>query len=1170
MGRASTPLKVLSNGDLRAFTEAEERYLAFEAGRYFSGLDSSDGGLLTASSTNAVTNNVSVGGFVNSEYDQSVGGRGTLTTTETQHPLYQNLQLSSARPAKGSDFRNLISWDYTLGGIKEMDDDDLTTLGRRLSKTIIENEYPGTFRLSASSPGSDWIEYKSNYYADTRTDGTTVYYSLWLRTQGQSANAHTGRVLPATLKRSSGSTGSYSGFQRVSDTQLSNTLGTKIRDVLGEQTYGTGNYRLISSSQPAPSPGTWVSRGTVTDTRQEVVQSDYVSTSTPGFVGDFVGDFVASSNFQSTRGSITSVNYVSSATQNFVGDYTANFVGSITSTSTNESVSSTEDFVGDYTANYVGSTNSTSTNVSVSSTKDFVGDYIADYTGSQISTSTNVSVSSTAEFIADFTGNYISSTNSTATSTNVTSQTDFVGDFVGDFTGSAAVEKNRTQTRITDYTGNFVGDFTGSVNSTSATESVGSTTDFTGDYIADYTGSTDYVTNSTSTTTDEYAGNFTGDFTGSAASTNTFTADYVATFVGDFTGSTNYVTTSTQNFTAEYLDEDAFIGNFTGSTDSTSLTDSTYVGNFHGTFIGDFTGSTLSTTPRTSAFTGESTISFTGDFQGLESSLSGYPTDTTAIQYQVITNFTGTGQRHSHVLNWRISQPVVLQHKMFNIPVNSSTNPATAQPKYKSIKFRINPASNITILGMAESVPTSNNYNNGAQFIEIDESSFITQIVTSHGFTFVTGYTCIFYVTYNVNALGSYTYNIQPYEAVNRSDVTVDPRDANAFGDGGEEDVSPIYVGSVLTYGTGTTAQSGTLSQTTSTQSFTGNFISTVTDEFVGSQDYQRENAGFRFYTSTLEDAFLANYISSANFQNESAETTTQDFQSEYIGNYTGSVNSTANDESTGSTTDFLGNFTGSVNSTADDESISSTTDFIADFTGDYTGSVNSTVNDESTSTGEYVATFLADYTGSADFASASTSDFTGNFVGDFVGNYISSTNSTANSTSSFVVDFISDYLGDFISSAAVAKNSTSTTTDEYSGNFLGDFTGSTTYAANTESTRTSTYAGNFVGDFISSAESTANTLSTRTSTYAGNFVGDFTGSTEYATNTESTRTSTYTGNYLGFSGAEYLGDYQGARSSTAISTATSTDSFVGDYAASTIAATSEVIETYTLYVRIE
>ena len=213
-----------------------------------------------------------------------------LNTSATT--LYQNLS-SVAAQRNDNDWRGIVQWDTTQSppGIKEMSDAELDILVERLVKTIMENEYPGTFRLASSVPSGDWTSYLPNVFTDTRNDGTVQTYSIYIKS-GMTSPAP---AKPITIERSSGSTGTFSGLKQGSESVISTTLGERSKEII--KSTGIGTYQLRSSAQGAPTePGVWVPRGIAVDTRNATVYSENVDNYFADYALDYIGNFIGDTN----------------------------------------------------------------------------------------------------------------------------------------------------------------------------------------------------------------------------------------------------------------------------------------------------------------------------------------------------------------------------------------------------------------------------------------------------------------------------------------------------------------------------------------------------------------------------------------------------------------------------------------------------------------------------------------------------------------------------------------------------------------------------------------------------------------------------------------------------------------------------------------------------------
>jgi hypothetical protein len=411
-----TPIKLDgSDGDIKEFTTSEENYLAYQIGLRLAA---------AAKNTPASLNDIAQGGattvgtYTDTSFDQAVGTHpeSGITTTTTNTSLYQN---PGSGTETGDNFKRPIHWNTALtpDAIQEMTNTNFNACIDRLLSTVFTNDYPGTFELASSAPSGDYTAEISNIFTDTRTDGTTVNYSIFKR---RTMTAPT-TVRSIAIKRDDESTkpDNFAGLQEMTDAEISETFGERAKTRIIASLIGT--YQLRSSADGVPTdPGTWVAKGTATDTRQEKGDVDYTRNSTitsvDTFAGDYTGDFTG--------------NYVGEYAQDFVGDFTGNYVGNYigantsTRVSTRNSLSYTFDgptyYTGNYTGNYVGIADYASTSTRNSTDT---------YTGNYSSTSTRNSTD-------DFVGNY---------------GQDYVGDYTGNYAGSTILATNETIETYTLY-----------------------------------------------------------------------------------------------------------------------------------------------------------------------------------------------------------------------------------------------------------------------------------------------------------------------------------------------------------------------------------------------------------------------------------------------------------------------------------------------------------------------------------------------------------------------------------------------------------------------------------------------------------------------------------------------------------------------------------------------
>jgi len=349
-----TPLKLEgTNGDLKEMTTAEENYLAYQAGEQLKASAKTEVGAITDVSSG----NETVGAFTDTRFDQVPGTHGSITTTSTVTTLYQT---EGTAAENGGDFRNAVHQDTGDGdthnrSLHEFTSAEMDTLTDRLVATIFANDYPGTYKLGSSAPSSDYDVHLSAVFTDTRTDESagdpsTVTVATYNIYQRQTFSAPTA-VRPVALKRSSGGSGTFQGIQEMSDAEIKYTFGQRAKTRIMNGNKGVGTYILNSSATGAPSEtGTWVAKGTATDTRHTTTDTDYtqdfVGTFEQDFVGTFTGTFVGEASgavnyLGETAGAVNYAgpgtyeqNFETTFTGTFETTFTGNFIGALINNAT--------------------------------------------------------------------------------------------------------------------------------------------------------------------------------------------------------------------------------------------------------------------------------------------------------------------------------------------------------------------------------------------------------------------------------------------------------------------------------------------------------------------------------------------------------------------------------------------------------------------------------------------------------------------------------------------------------------------------------------------------------------------------------------------------------------------------------------------------------------------
>ena len=409
------PLKLKTDGALQQINAAEKNFVSYLAGQQLGSADSSDVGLLTTSASG----NRLVGSLTDTYYPEPVG----------THPYDQQSVISTTTnlyQINGTALENDSDWRKPLGqfegNIYEMSEQDLDIFADDINGRIVTSDYPGAMRLSATQPSADWKILVPSILTDQRADSagnpfTVNDYSVWLRTTmtapteiKDDANNKSSIV---GIKRSNGDSGDYQGLQKLTDRQIQVTIGQRAktrRSIDGN----VGSFQLRTSVEGTPTDaGTWVSRGSASNTIRLVHEQNYTRT--------------RNSLYTRARSSAYTRNRVTDFTGEFIGDYIGNYSRNFAG---NYSRTRVSNYIGDFTGDY---------------TRDFVGDY----SRTSVRTSTRTRVSTFSR-----TRNSAYTQNSTRTRVS-----NYAGNFVGDYSRSFAGDY--VATYVGNYSRSFVGDYIG-------------------------------------------------------------------------------------------------------------------------------------------------------------------------------------------------------------------------------------------------------------------------------------------------------------------------------------------------------------------------------------------------------------------------------------------------------------------------------------------------------------------------------------------------------------------------------------------------------------------------------------------------------------------------------------------------------------------------------------
>jgi hypothetical protein len=529
-------LKDSASADFVQFSSTEENYLAYQAGLHLASGDSSDVGSL-ALSVHGSEN--LIGNLTDTSYDQPVGTGGdnvSLTFSTTTTPIRQT---KGTLTPSGSNNRLPVMQRDSDGQrvIREMNDSDMSVLLDRINTRIFTSDYPGTYKLATSTPTGGYTLDVANVTTDTRTDGTSNQYNLYRRT---SMTAPT-KVLPFSVKRSSGDTGTYQGLQLMTDDQVKYSIGTRLQNRISSQTNGVGSYKIYSSAAGTPTnnglSGTWTSKGTATDTRQAIVDANY----TRGRVSTYtkLRTSTYSADYQRTRNSA----YSRASTVTRSSSYTATY------SKTRESQFTVSGFIGNFIGNYTTDIDRIYTRTSsrdVAYSQNYSADYVGVYSRLQ-----------------QFTGNYGDASPNAGGFTRISTVIqDFAGNYTGNFLGNYI--------RQGQYIGNYTGDFLGNYTRDRQTNLAGtnSTQNFLGNYSRQYLRnrqsnySRDYLRTRQSNYTRDRAsfsqGNFLGEYARNFSRNRQ--SNYVRTSIDPFNYTRSRLVGRAKDNSLQY-----YIGNYTGT-----------------------------------------------------------------------------------------------------------------------------------------------------------------------------------------------------------------------------------------------------------------------------------------------------------------------------------------------------------------------------------------------------------------------------------------------------------------------------------------------------------------------------------------------------------------------------------------------------------------------------
>jgi hypothetical protein len=407
-------LQTMSNVEVKNYI-ANKITVGF-AGAVGNGSNTAD---LNIDTANALSG-TAIGTFVDTDRTEATGTHPATGAVDTV--TYYAKQITANDT--GTITNRPLQYD---AAIQQMTDAQIRNdiIDQAVTAMVTESEYTaGQYRLAGSAPsGGTWT---SRYtITDVANGGNTTYY-IWQKTAATTSPNADLRPLKT-----------YSGnnVKQMTDTEIQEMIPYFRNRIISTS---VGTYKIQASS---PSPGTWVSMGSASDTREQVASVNYT--------GSYGG----------TR-TYSNVGYAGTRTYTPAG-YTNTFAGTRTYSTT---YSGTRTYTGSYVTNFSG-------------TRPFAGSrtYSASYT----------------RFFGGFVGGTFAGSRTYANAGYVSAPTNFAGAFAGTRTYSANYSGSRT------YSGTYANSFAGSRTYTGAY--AGSRT-YTGTYSGTYAGDTIQATKDTVST----------------------------------------------------------------------------------------------------------------------------------------------------------------------------------------------------------------------------------------------------------------------------------------------------------------------------------------------------------------------------------------------------------------------------------------------------------------------------------------------------------------------------------------------------------------------------------------------------------------------------------------------------------------------------------------------
>jgi len=450
-------LQTMSNTEVKNYI-ANKITVGF-AGAASNGSNTAD---LNIDTANALSG-TAIGTFVDTDRTEATGthpATGAIATV-----TYYAKQITATD--NGTITNRPLQYDTA---IQQMTDAQIRNdiIDQAVTAMVTESAYTaGQYRLAGSAPiGGTWT---SRYtITDVANGGNTTYY-LWQKTAATTSPDADLRPLKT-----------YSGnnVKQMTDTEIQEMIPYFRNRIISTS---VGTYKIQASS---PSPGTWVSMGSASDTREQVASENYTGSysgtrtySNAAYAG--TRTYTPAGYANTFAGTRTYSNVAYGGSRTYSTSYVTNFSGTRT-------FAGNRTYSGSYTTNFAGTR-------PFAGSRTYSASYILYYGGFVGGTFAGSRTYSNAGYVSastNFTGTF-AGTRTYSNAGYVSAPTNFAGSFAGSRTYSANYSGSRT------YSGTYANSFAGSRTYSGGYS--GSRT-YSGTYSGTYAGDTIQATKDTVST----------------------------------------------------------------------------------------------------------------------------------------------------------------------------------------------------------------------------------------------------------------------------------------------------------------------------------------------------------------------------------------------------------------------------------------------------------------------------------------------------------------------------------------------------------------------------------------------------------------------------------------------------------------------------------------------